>query len=150
MTERTREERFWARVEVGHPLGCWEWVGALTDKGYGVTKWGGRHRPTHRVAYELLKGPIPDGLHIDHLCRVRHCVNPDHLEPVPLVENVLRGAGAPAVNARKTHCIRGHAFTPENTFHTRRGGRECRICRAAAHILRAGNPPESPVPTTET
>ncbi len=78
--------------------------------------------------YEQLVGPIPPGLHLDHLCRNTSCVNPDHLEPVTVAENVLRGVGITAQNAQRTHCRRGHKFTAQNTY--RHGGkRHCRICR---------------------
>ncbi len=82
----------------------------------------------HRFAYELLVGPIPDGLVIDHLCRVRHCVNPAHMEPVTRWENTLRGGSFSAVAARQTHCVNGHPFDEENTHVDRRGFRRCRAC----------------------
>lgn len=90
------------------PDGCWLWTGAVRE-GYGafkdpVTK---RTKVAHRGVYELLVGPITEKT-LDHLCRVRSCVNPDHLEPVSYQENILRGEGASAVNARKTHCVQGH------------------------------------------
>jgi hypothetical protein len=113
------------------PGGCWEWTGATGgSRRYGCISVKGVTRRAHRVAYELLAGPIPDGLELDHLCRNRLCVNPEHLEPVTHRENVLRGDAPPAANVSKTHCPRGHELTPENTY-TRRGrpgGRECRAC----------------------
>jgi hypothetical protein len=96
-------------------------------------------KAAHRLFYEQLVGPIPDGLQLDHLCRVRHCVNPDHLEPVTQTANVLRGIGPTAVNAGKTHCVHGHPFTPDNTYINKQGNRHCRACairRAAEHKAR--------------
>lgn len=126
--KQTTEERFWAKVDKNGPGGCWLWT-AGTSKGYGQFLNG-----AHRVSYEMLVGPIPEGLHIDHLCRVRACVNPDHLEPVTRKENILRGVGAPAVNARKTHCSQGHPYNDENTYaYTYANGKEsrrdCRACQ---------------------
>ena len=87
----------------------------------------------HRVVYEILVGPIPVGLELDHLCRNRACVNPDHLEPVTTRTNLLRGYSPWACRARQTHCKRGHEFTPENTYGTGDGRRYCRTCRRAHH-----------------
>lgn len=103
--------------------GCWLWQGTLTHDGYGMYR-GAR---AHRSLYEYFVGPIPDGLVIDHLCRVRSCVNPEHLEPATVRENTLRGEGRAAINAVKTHCVHGHEFTPENTMRQKRG-RLCREC----------------------
>jgi hypothetical protein len=88
------------------------------------------------VAYELAIGPIPEGLTIDHLCRNRGCVNPAHLEAVTNRTNLLRGDGIAALNARKTHCKRGHEFTPENTYVWREGTRACRACHTAQEQAR--------------
>lgn len=108
--------------------GCWLWVAGRTGSGYGAVKVNKRQTLAHRTVYQLLVGPIPDGLEIDHLCRVRHCVNPAHLEPVPHRENTLRSPDAPAAqNARKTHCPQGHEYTPENTRIKRRK-RHCIAC----------------------
>ena len=116
--------------------GCWRWVGPRgTTHGltYGQAKYYGedgkaRSIGAHRLAWMLLRGPIPDGLQIDHLCRFTMCVNPDHLEPVTARENILRGVGTAALNAVKTHCIRGHEFTAENTLNNGPGKRACREC----------------------
>jgi hypothetical protein len=109
---------------------CWEWTGYTMTNGYGtVHRRPGKHL-VHRYAYELLIGPIPARLVIDHLCRVRHCVNPDHLEPVPQRENLRRGVGVPPANPLKTHCFRGHRYDEDNTYLARRGSRACRACHA--------------------
>jgi hypothetical protein len=124
------ETRFWKRV--ARTDACWLWTGATTGYGYGqfYLGLGQRRVRAHRFSYELLVGPIPDGLVLDHLCRVRLCVNPAHLEPVTQRENILRGEGTSAHHARQTHCKRGHEFTPENTY-VRRGMRTCRQCHRA-------------------
>ena len=123
------EERFWAKVEKTES--CWIWVGPLNWRGYGTVRpSGGGTRMAHRVIYECLRGPIPDGLTLDHLCRVRRCVNPEHLEPVTLKENILRGLGPTAINAKKEYCPRGHPLSGDNLVKNklRRGMRECRLC----------------------
>lgn len=125
---RTKESME-ARIERVTESGCWLWLGPICTGGYGTI---GRDR-AHRVSYELYRGLIPEGLDIDHLCRVRSCVNPWHLEPVPPATNKLRGAGLPARNARKTHCQNGHEFTPENMWLWRPpNGQPQRKCRACA------------------
>lgn len=115
--------------------GCWNWDRAQDGHGYGqylhpVTK---TNTHPHRYLYEREFGPIPDGLQIDHLCRNRLCVNPSHMEAVTPRENILRGVGSSAVAARKTHCVRGHEFAPENTHITTQGARACITCR---HLYR--------------
>lgn len=120
-------ERFWERIE--RTDSCWLWRGSITGSGYGSFRLGGRAQAAHRIAYELMIGPIPEGLTLDHLCRVRNCVNPAHLEPVTSTENILRGEGPTALNARKTHCPQGHEYTPENTrTYKDRPGRDCLTC----------------------
>lgn len=110
---------------------CWTWTGKLRKDGYGVIAEGNMSRRelrAHRVSYELRNGPIPEGLTIDHLCRNRACVNPDHLEAIERSANVLRGIGPAAVNRRKTICKRGHPLTPKNVYVTKSGYRNCRTC----------------------
>lgn len=109
--------------------GCWEWTAPLSGMGYAQFYDGNRKPMAHRVVYELLVGPIPEGLQLDHLCRVRHCVNPHHLEPVTARENLIRGQGFIAANVRKTHCKEGHELTPENTRIVRETERQCRTCQ---------------------
>ena len=116
-------EKFWSQVEKTD--GCWLWTGTLGRGGYG--RW--KRIYVHRTSYEMLVGPIPEGLSLDHLCRVRNCVNPDHLEPVTHRENVLRGTGPTSVNATKTHCVHGHPFDAVNTIIRSNGDRDCRECR---------------------
>ena len=107
----------------GYLSPCWVWAKGLHPTGYGSLgvneSWG----YGHRVYYERSKGPIPAGLHIDHLCRVRACVNPDHLEAVTQQENIRRGAEA------ITHCRQGHPYDESNTYRNKDGHRTCRTCR---------------------
>ena len=112
------------------PDGCWNWLGSKS-RGYGYLNFKGKLYLAHRFFYERLKGPIPPGLTLDHLCRNRSCCNPRHLEPVTSGENVLRGESWAGINSRKTHCKKGHPFNKENTYH-RKTGRGCRICRLKA------------------
>lgn len=146
-------ERLRSKVKVSPDSGCWEWTGRPAHNGYGRIGWQGRYIAAHRVMWQLLRGPIPDGLELDHLChnrdkscpggrtcRHRRCVNPDHLEPVTHRENMqrapvtvlneLRGPGvadAAAANRAKTHCPKKHEYTEANTLNYR-GRRYCRAC----------------------
>lgn len=109
---------------------CWEWVASKFPNGYGQS-WDYDIQmctTAHRVVYKALVGSIPEGMHLDHLCRNIICVNPSHLEIVTPRENLLRGTGASSRNAAKTHCTRGHLFSPETTRHNSRGDRVCKPC----------------------
>lgn len=129
----TAIERLWSHVRYNPATGCWLHIGGKSGKGYCQILIGGRLGkivPAHRFSFETYRGPIPAGLEPDHLCRVRHCMNPWHMEPVTHRENVLRSDGIAARQAKQTHCIRGHSFTPENI---RWEGRK-RKCKACARL----------------
>jgi hypothetical protein len=126
---------FWKRVERRGLGECWPWMGALA-LGYGRLCIGGKQRWAHRLAYELLVGPIPEDKQIDHLCRNRRCVNPGHMEVVTQRENLLRGMGPSAMAARQTHCIHGHPLFGENA-RVVNGRRRCRACERARDAGRA-------------
>lgn len=136
MDERTLA-RFKRRIMV-LPNECWYWLGGVSDDGYAMFHYQGQNRPAHRVSFEHFVKPIPDGLHVDHLCHTwepwcpggigdhhRRCVYWRHLEDVTPQENSLR-----SVRARATKCINGHEYTVQNTYYQPAGGRACRICRA--------------------
>jgi hypothetical protein len=130
-------DRLLAGLIIDPDSDCVLWSGALGSKGYGSIKVAGKNLMTHRLAWELVNGPIPAGLQIDHLCRVRHCANLSHMELVTSRVNTLRGVSESAVNAAKTHCKRGHPFDSENTRFTPQGHRICRICRHESRVREA-------------
>lgn len=134
-----RIERFLKYVQVDQKTQCWLWTGSLNVHGYGQFHDSDRSpKNVHafRWAYEYFKGLLPTGHEPDHLCRVRRCVNPDHLEAVPGRVNKLRGISPAAINARKTHCIHGHN---EWASAGRNGGRRCAAChRENVNRRRAG------------
>lgn len=122
--------------------GCWCWTGALVPSGYGQVRHGPDHKrySAHRLTYMLWKGDIPDGLELDHLCRNRWCVNPEHVEPVTHQTNMSRGA-----IGSKTHCKRGHEFTEENTYiPPGRYRRCCRECDALRRGKKTAGKPRGP------
>ncbi len=135
--------RFWAKVDRNGPvpeyrpdLGpCWIWTAARHGAGYGIWRTEtGKTERAHRATFIRLVGPVPEGLELDHLCRVRGCCNPQHLEPVTSTENTRRGRGSEASKAHYaaiTHCVHGHPFDADNTYRYNRQGywrRECREC----------------------
>lgn len=124
-------DRFWPRVDKRED-GCWLWLGALNEGGYGQAPWNGAKAMIHRIFFEVLREPIPPPMVLDHLCRVRNCVNPDHLEIVTHRENTLRGIGRTAINARKKKCHLGHDFDPTLRY----GKRWCRICSRAKDAVK--------------
>lgn len=122
---KSLRQRFEEKAAAGP--GCMIWLGSRHCK-YGQIGINKRPIGAHRVAWELYRGPIPKGLTIDHLCRNPSCVNVEHLEPVTMAENLRRGEGAPAKNARKTHCKNGHPFTTENILRIK-NGKQCLTCK---------------------
>jgi hypothetical protein len=129
-------ERFCAKVSFNTVTGCWLWKGYIAPNGYGylMIKYpSGKFMPqcAHRIAYELFIGPVPEEQTVDHLCRTRKCCNPFHLEVCSNRENILRGTGWSARNAKKTHCPKGHPYEERNiiTRVLKNGvSRNCRKC----------------------
>lgn len=132
-------DRFWHRVMPEPNTGCWFWLGSLSpgpskdrSTGYGRIKVGDRTMLAHIFSYETFVGKVPNGLELDHKCRMPSCVNPDHLEPVTHKENVRRGNASKSWSSMlkaKTHCKRGHPYSGENLYITPKGGRACKECQ---------------------
>lgn len=121
-------ERFTSKIVFTEQ--CWVWTDK-PDNGYGRFWLNKKSELAHRFSYLIWVGSIPLDKQLDHLCRNRGCVNPKHLEPVSIAENVLRGEGLSAKNARKTHCKMGHELTGDNLHLLKRGGRVCKKCQLA-------------------
>lgn len=121
-------QRFWSNIVITD--GCWLWKGYINKDGYGRFKIKNRHYMVHRFSYERYKEEIPEGLEIDHLCRHRNCVNPEHLEAVTHLENIRRGdlSYNGALNRNKVYCLHGHEFNEVNTYYRPNGKRNCREC----------------------
>ena len=125
------DQKFTDKIHPEPNTGCWLWAGALNRDGYGIANRQYRTRMAHSISYEFVFGPIPEGLELDHLCRVRCCVNPDHLEAVTHLENCQRGTAGThirRVESLKTHCSKGHEFAGENLYTRKNGARGCREC----------------------
>ncbi len=124
-------ERFWSKVDL-FSGDCWIWLSRKRN-GYGQFRHGNHSTQAHRIAYEEICGPIPQGLNLDHLCRNRSCVRPTHLEPVTQRVNTLRGETIPAAHATKTHCPKGHPLAQGNLvpWKQKNGSRVCKICKKA-------------------
>lgn len=119
-------------------LDCWEWSGSISNQGYGRLTVGSRTdktrrtRSAHRVSYETFVGKIPKGLVIDHLCKNRKCINPSHLEPVTIQENIKRGDSG-KFESSKTHCPKGHEYSEDNIYKYG-NSRNCKICMKTRSI----------------
>lgn len=108
--------------------GCWIWLGSCTPGGYGKSRWMLRDQYIHRITFQFFIGPIQEGLQIDHLCRVRPCCNPYHLEQMTPFENIMSGIGFGALNKQKAHCVNGHPYSGINLRTHPNGYRRCKAC----------------------
>lgn len=133
------ETRILSRIKEEN--GCWVWQGHISSDGYGRVYWNERQWLAHRAAYTLWAGPVAEGLELDHLCRNRQCVNPEHLEPVTHSENMMRSPIMGRAQLEKTHCPKGHPYSEENTMR-RDGKRYCRTCERARWDVDRYNPKE--------
>lgn len=126
-------DRFWDKVAADPNTGCWHWMAGTNPRGYGKFSLDGETLYAHRLSYVDAKGPVPEGLELDHRCRIKSCCNPNHLEAVTHRENVRRGeAGASTArrNAAKTHCPQGHPYSGDNLYiQASNGGRMCKECK---------------------
>ena len=137
MNETVRERLVRRSIPITES-GCWIFDGCLDNKGYGQIGIGGRTWRAHRLSYSVFIGPIEDELEIDHVCRVRSCINPTHLEAVTPQTNCLRGVSSAAGYAARTHCTKGHPFDDENTYRRTDSpnARKCRMCEKQRSVAR--------------
>jgi hypothetical protein len=145
------KDRFWSFVAKGD--GCWEWTGYRGEQGYGVFSLGGKNHRAHRFSYAHNVGPVRSGQMVCHRCDNPSCVRPDHLFLGSGKDNaadcIAKGRFPFRYGLNATHCQRGHEFTPENTYTSRSGKRNCRTCKRAAERARRipkRNPQRLPVP----
>jgi hypothetical protein len=138
--KRTPVQRFWSKFVVDETTGCWLWTAYVhKPSGYGQFWNGERVVYAHVFSFVTFKSALSERVEPDHLCRVRCCVNPNHLEAVTRRINLLRGNTIPARKAAQTHCEHGHEFTPDNIYHAKNGTRQCRACRAEWSVKWAAN-----------
>lgn len=130
----TLPKRIADKIEQITESGCWIWRGRCLPTGYGISWYDKKRIYAHRLMYQLFIGPIADTLTIDHLCRVRCCVNPHHMEAVTQGQNTLRGNSFSGINARRTHCPQAHPYSQDNTYTDPTGARHCKICKRAAFL----------------
>ena len=133
MSKEVLLERMMTHTSPEPNTGCWLWTAHVHYTGYGIYEDPRvrKSRRAHRVVYELVNGPIPNGMVVHHKCETRCCVNPQHLEATTQKYNTLVGTSPSAINARKTHCYKGHLLTDDNLKITSTGRRQCRVCRQA-------------------
>jgi hypothetical protein len=127
VAKSTLSDRFWSKVDKSGD--CWLWTGGQNRNGYGLISFDGRHEVAHRTAWRLSGRILDPSLTLDHLCRVRTCVRPDHLQQVSMRENLMRGNNFAAEYAKRDSCSRGHPYTEANTRYRVRGKYVCRECR---------------------
>lgn len=146
-------DRFWKYVERRVEDECWIWNGPRVPSGYGRIRWNGRDSYAHRCSYELHKGPVPPGMHVCHTCDNPPCVNPKHLFHGTRQDNMQDSVRKGRMrNQKKTHCYKGHPFTPDNTYckPSQPTYRRCRICRAANYKRAQLTLPHSRRPPTDS
>lgn len=131
------KKRLLKKISLDEQSDCWNYTGAIHRGGYGHIGYkSARHMLAHRVSYNVFVGIIPDKMVLDHLCRNRKCVNPKHLEPVTQRQNLLRGEGIQAINAKKTKCLNGHDFDILFKYGNSRGCTKCNSDRNRKTYLR--------------
>lgn len=123
-------QRFFSKIKFNEKTTCWDWMASTDKDGYGQFWLNKKYHKAHRVSYELIKGVLTKGLTLDHLCKNKKCCNPEHLEQVSIQTNLKRAFHQiSTINSKKTHCNNGHEFTPDNTYITPLGKRQCNECQ---------------------